>query len=104
MSGPVTVHRRWLAAFAYTALATGANPLLPSSGMQTAVTDPRDHKTSYLTDTADRPVELTNAKGQDISDMVGHKSTHVTETVYRHVIVPEIRGGATVMDDLFNDE
>jgi hypothetical protein len=32
------------------------------------------------------------------------KSTHVTETVYRHVIVPEIRGGATVMDDVFNDD
>jgi len=38
-----------------------------------------------------------------ISDTVGHKSTHVTETVYRHVIVPEIRGGATVMDDVFDD-
>ncbi len=24
---------------------------------------------------------------QDISDTVGHKSTHVTETVYRHLIV-----------------
>jgi hypothetical protein len=32
---------------------------------------------------------------------VGHKSTHVTETVYRHVIAPAIRGGATVMDDVF---
>jgi integrase len=41
---------------------------------------------------------------QDISDTVGHKSTHVTETVYRHVIVPEIRGGATMMDDIFDDE
>jgi integrase len=40
---------------------------------------------------------------QDISDTVGHKSTHVTETVYRHVIVPQIRGGATVMDDVFGD-
>jgi hypothetical protein len=38
---------------------------------------------------------------QDISDTVGHKSTHVTETVYRHVIVPAIRGGATVMDRVF---
>jgi len=28
---------------------------------------------------------------QDISDTVGHKSTHVTETVYRPVIVPAIR-------------
>ena len=41
---------------------------------------------------------------QEISDTVGHKSTHVTETVYRHVIVPAIRGGATVMDDVFGDE
>jgi integrase len=41
---------------------------------------------------------------QEISDTVGHKSTHITETVYRHVIVPAIRGGATVMDDVFGDE
>jgi hypothetical protein len=27
----------------------------------------------------------------------------VTETVYRHVIVPAIRGGATVMDGIFGD-
>jgi integrase len=40
---------------------------------------------------------------QEISDTVGHKSTHVTETVYRHVIVPAIRGGASVMDDVFGD-
>ena len=41
---------------------------------------------------------------QDISDTMGHKSTHVTETVYRHVIVPAIRGGATVMDDVFGEQ
>jgi hypothetical protein len=40
---------------------------------------------------------------QDISDTLGHKSTHVTGTVYRHVIVPEIRGGAIVIDGVFND-
>ena len=40
---------------------------------------------------------------QEISDTVGHRSTHVTETVYRHVIVPAIRGGATVMDAVFGD-
>ena len=40
---------------------------------------------------------------QEISDTVGHKSTHVTETVYRHVIVPAIRGGATVMDHVFGE-
>jgi hypothetical protein len=41
---------------------------------------------------------------QDISDIVGHKSTHVTETVYHHVIVPAIREGATVMDGVFGDD
>jgi integrase len=40
---------------------------------------------------------------QEISDTVGHKSTHVTETVYRHVIVPAIRGGASIMDDVFGE-
>jgi hypothetical protein len=37
---------------------------------------------------------------EEISDTVGHKSTHVTETVYRHVIVPVIHRRPTVMDDL----
>jgi hypothetical protein len=41
---------------------------------------------------------------QEISDTVDHKSTHVTETVYRHVIVPAIRGGATVMDSIFGSD
>ena len=41
---------------------------------------------------------------QEISDTVGHKSTHVTETVYRHVIVPAIRGGASVMDAVLGDD
>ncbi len=40
----------------------------------------------------------------EISDTVGHKSTHVTETVYRHVIVPAIRGGANVMDTVFGED
>ena len=40
---------------------------------------------------------------QEISDTVGHKSTHVTETVYRHVIAPAIQGGATVMDNVFDN-
>ena len=40
---------------------------------------------------------------QDISDTVGHKSAYVIETVYGHVIAPEIRGGATVMDHVVND-
>jgi hypothetical protein len=41
---------------------------------------------------------------QDISDAMGHKSAHVTETIYRHVIAPATRGGAEVMDDVFREE
>ena len=41
---------------------------------------------------------------REISDTVGNKSTHVTEPVCRHVIVPSIRGGASVTDDVFGDE
>jgi len=38
---------------------------------------------------------------EDIVDLVGHKGTVTTETVYRKVIVPKLRG-AEVMDRLFN--
>jgi integrase len=41
---------------------------------------------------------------QDIADTVGHKSTSVTQAVYRHVIVPAIKGGAAVMDEVFGPE
>jgi integrase len=38
---------------------------------------------------------------EDIADLVGHRGTATTETVYRKVIVPELRRGAEVMDQLF---
>jgi len=41
---------------------------------------------------------------QEISGTVGRKFTHVTETVYRHVIVPAIQGGATVLDSVFDGD
>lgn len=37
------------------------------------------------------------------SNAVGHKSTHVTDAVYGYVIRPTIRGGATMVDDVFGD-
>jgi len=49
-------------------------------------------------------VSLLSSNGtalEDIADLVGHKGTATTETVYRKVIVPELRGGAEVMDRLF---
>jgi integrase len=50
-------------------------------------------------------VSLLSSDGmpiEDIADLVGHKGTVTTETVYRKVIVPELRRGAEVMDRLFS--
>jgi site-specific recombinase XerD len=49
-------------------------------------------------------VSLLSSDGmplEDIADLVGYKGTVTTETVYRQVIVPELRRGADVMDRLF---
>ncbi len=49
-------------------------------------------------------VSLLSSSGtsiEDIADLVGHRGTATTETVYRKVIVPELRRGAEVMDRLF---
>jgi len=49
-------------------------------------------------------VSLLSSNGtalEDIADLVGHRGTATTKTVYRKVIVPELRRGAEVMDRLF---
>ena len=49
-------------------------------------------------------VSLLSADGmplEDISRLVGHKGTAVTETVYRHQIRPVMEAGATAMDRVF---
>jgi integrase len=46
-------------------------------------------------------MSFSGAPLEDIADLVGHKGTATTETVYRRVIVPELRRGAEVMDKLF---
>jgi integrase len=57
---------------------------------------PRELRTSF--------VSLLSATGmpiEEISHLVGHSSTVVTETVYRHELRPVIRSGADAMDQLF---
>ena len=39
---------------------------------------------------------------EEISQLVGHRGTTVTELVYRHQLRPVIQTGATVMDRLFD--
>jgi hypothetical protein len=38
---------------------------------------------------------------EDISRLVGHSGTAMTETVYRHQLVPVMQRGATTMDQIF---
>jgi len=38
---------------------------------------------------------------EEISRLVGHAGTTVTELVYRHQLKPVIQTGATIMDELF---
>ncbi len=52
----------------------------------------------------DRQTCLLSSNGtalENIADLVGHRGTATTEMVYRKVIVPELRRGAEVMDQLF---
>jgi integrase len=50
-------------------------------------------------------VSILSANGvriEDISDLMGHSGTSVTETVYRHEIRPELTTGAEAMDKIFS--
>jgi integrase len=41
---------------------------------------------------------------EKISDLLGHRNTKITETVYRHQLRPEIRDGAAHMNEIFASE
>ena len=60
---------------------------------------PRELRHSFVSLLSDAGVPV-----EDISRLVGHSGTSVTETVYRHQIRPVIRHGAEVMDRLFPAE
>ena len=51
-------------------------------------------------------VSLLSGNGmaiEDISRLVGHSSTLVTQTVYRHELRPVVTSGAEMMDRIFAD-
>jgi len=53
------------------------------------------------------PLSLLSDNGmaiEEISRLVGHSSSNVTETVYRHQIRPVITVGAEAMDKIFANE
>lgn len=57
---------------------------------------PRELRHSFVSILSDAGVPL-----EEISRLVGHSGTAVTELVYRHQLRPVIESGATVMDQLF---
>jgi len=56
---------------------------------------PRELRHSFLSILSAHGVRI-----EDISDLVGHSGTTVTETVYRHEIRPALTTGATAMDQI----
>ncbi|MFB7907477.1 tyrosine recombinase XerC [Kitasatospora sp. NPDC056076] len=67
-----------------------------ADGVNAAEWTPRELRHSFVSLLSDSGVSL-----EEISRLVGHSSTSVTEEVYREQIRPVIQTGATVMDDIF---
>ena len=67
-------------------------------GVDPAEWTPRELRHSFVSLLSDNGVPL-----EEISRLVGHSSTVVTELVYRKQIRPVLQAGATVMDQIFVD-
>lgn len=65
-------------------------------GLDPSEWTPRELRHSFVSVLSDAGVPL-----EEISRLVGHSGTTVTELVYRHQLRPVIQTGATVMDQLF---
>jgi|SRR5215211_2372785 integrase len=65
-------------------------------GIDPSMWTPRELRHSFVSVLSDAGVPL-----EEISQLVGHSGTTVTELVYRHQLKPVIQTGATVMDRLF---
>ncbi len=60
---------------------------------------PRELRHSFVSVLADNGVSI-----EEISQLVGHRSTAVTELVYRKQIRPVLQSGTVVMDDIFGPD
>lgn len=65
-------------------------------GVVPAEWTPRELRHSFVSVLSDAGIPV-----EQISPLVGHRGTTVTELVYRHQLRPVIQTGATVMDELF---
>lgn len=70
--------------------------VLDNAGLTGREWAPRELRHSFVSLLSDHDIPI-----EDISRLVGHSNTVVTETVYRHQIRPVIQEGATAMDGIF---
>jgi integrase len=70
--------------------------VLTAAGLPAANWTPRELRHSFVSLLSDDGVPI-----EQISRLVGHASTVVTETVYRHQLRPVVQDGATAVDRLF---
>jgi integrase len=76
----------------------GFRRIAKAAGLNSAEWTPRELRHSFVSLLSDGGLSI-----EQISRLVGHSSTLVTEEVYRHQIRPVIEEGATEMDRLFPD-
>jgi integrase len=69
-----------------------------AQGVEPEEWTPRELRHSFVSLLSDRGVPL-----EEISRLVGHSSTAVTEEVYRMQIRPVVQTGAVAMDDIFGE-
>ncbi|QXJ20632.1 site-specific integrase [Actinomadura graeca] len=70
--------------------------LIKAAGLNPTEWCPRELRHTFVSIMSDHDVPI-----EKISVLVGHSSTKITETVYRHQLKPEIRDGAEHMNDIF---
>ncbi|MQY08065.1 tyrosine-type recombinase/integrase [Actinomadura macrotermitis] len=73
--------------------------VLSAAGLNAEEWCPRELRHTFVSIMSDHGVPL-----EKISDLVGHKDTTTTRTVYRHQLRPEIREGAEHMNDIFGSK
>ena len=74
------------------------NAIRSAAGVNPDAWTPRELRHSFVSLLSDNGISL-----EEISRLVGHSSTTVTETVYRLQIRPVVQTGAVAMDDIFRD-
>ncbi|MFD0884084.1 tyrosine-type recombinase/integrase [Streptosporangium algeriense] len=75
------------------------NAIKGAEGVDPGEWTPRELRHSFVSLLSDNGIPL-----EEISRLVGHSSTSVTEAVYRKQIRPVLQGGAVAMDRIFGGE